>query len=232
MARVPYLNEDDLEEDDKVLLARPANIFRALVNSPKVLLLDEPLGALDLKLRQQMQVELRTLQRNLGITFVFVTHDQGEALSMSDRLAVFNAGRIEQIATPREINERPSTRFAAEFVGDANTLDTVAGSSAQMLIESGVPRGVFCLRPEKLRLQTVSELSDPSMITLTGKVVDAQFYGASVRRVVALADGSPLIVTTVRGSSPSSGGDELAEGTQVRVAWRASDMHALEGGLL
>ncbi|MDH3520539.1 MAG: ATP-binding cassette domain-containing protein, partial [Myxococcales bacterium] len=92
-------------------------LARALINRPRALLLDEPLGALDLKLRQQMQVELRSLQRALGITFIFVTHDQGEALSMSDRLAVFNAGRIEQIGTPREIYERPATRFAAEFVG-------------------------------------------------------------------------------------------------------------------
>ncbi len=118
-------------------------LARALVNRPSVLLLDEPLGALDLKLRQQMQVELRALQRTLGITFIFVTHDQGEALSMSDRLAVFNEGRIEQVGTPREIYERPSTRFAAEFVGDSNIVDRSG---------AGADGALFSLRPEKVRV--------------------------------------------------------------------------------
>ena len=97
-------------------------LARALVNQPKVLLLDEPLGALDLKLREQMQVELKTLQRNLGITFVFVTHDQGEALSMADRVAIFNDGKIVQVGTPEDIYERPQTRFVADFVGSSNVL--------------------------------------------------------------------------------------------------------------
>jgi putative spermidine/putrescine transport system ATP-binding protein len=122
-------------------------LARALVNRPSVLLLDEPLGALDLKLRQQMQIELRALQRTLGITFIFVTHDQGEALSMSDRLAVFSGGRIEQVGTPREIYEQPSTRFAAQFVGDSNIVERC---------DSDTPtheQGVFSLRPEKVHLR-------------------------------------------------------------------------------
>ena len=98
-------------------------LARALVNRPKVLLLDEPLGALDLKLREQMQVELKALQKQLGITFVFVTHDQGEALSMADRVAIFNEGKLVQVGTPRDVYERPQTRFVADFVGSSNVLD-------------------------------------------------------------------------------------------------------------
>ena len=171
-------------------------LARALVNRPRLLLLDEPLGALDLKLRQQMQVELRTLQRNLAITFVFVTHDQGEALSMSDRLAVFNEGRIEQVGTPKDVYEQPSTRFAAEFVGDSNVLDTLSGSRAELLSRCGVPRGVFSVRPEKLRLSHSKPVADPSRIAVLGEVVDVQFHGAGARCVLALADGSPMIATT------------------------------------
>ena len=107
-------------------------LARALVVKPKVLLLDEPLGALDLKLREQMQVELKALQREVGITFVFVTHDQGEALSMSDRVAVFNHGRIVQIGTPDEIYERPRTRFVADFVGGSNILEPASPSSSAL----------------------------------------------------------------------------------------------------
>ena len=118
-------------------------LARALVDRPKVLLLDEPLGALDLKLREQMQVELKALQQEVGITFVYVTHDQGEALSMSDRVAVFNQGRIVQIGTPTEVYERPSTRFVADFVGGSNVIEPVfpAGSASA---------AVYSLRPEKI----------------------------------------------------------------------------------
>ena len=106
-------------------------LARALVNKPKVLLLDEPLGALDLKLREQMQEELKTLQKSLGITFVFVTHDQGEALSMADRIAVFNDGKIQQLGTPEDIYKRPQTRFVADFVGSSNVLSSRAPGSAK-----------------------------------------------------------------------------------------------------
>ncbi len=202
-------------------------LARALINRPRLLLLDEPLGALDLKLRQQMQVELRTLQRNLGITFVFVTHDQGEALSMSDRLAVFNEGRIEQVAAPQDVYERPSTRFAAEFVGDSNVLDTLTGSSAELLSRCGVPRGVFSLRPEKLRLLTTQPATEASLIAVAGEVVDLQFHGASVRCVVALTDGSSMIATAARGGEAASGGEMSPRGARVWAAWRVADMHPL-----
>ncbi len=121
-------------------------LARALVNRPKVLLLDEPLGALDLKLREQMQVELKAIQREVGITFVFVTHDQEEALTMSDRIAVFNAGRIEQLGTPAEVYERPSTEFVAGFVGTSNLLRGEASLKVLGL------DGVFSVRPEKIRM--------------------------------------------------------------------------------
>ena len=129
-------------------------LARALVNRPKVLLLDEPLGALDLKLRQAMQLELKQIQRDVGITFVFVTHDQDEALTMSDRIAVFNDGRIEQVGTPEEVYERPATAFVAGFVGTSNLL---GGRGAESVI--GRP-GLFSIRPEKIRID--GELSEPA----------------------------------------------------------------------
>ena len=119
---------------------------RALVNHPKVLLLDEPLGALDLKLREEMQVELKTIQHDVGITFVFVTHDQGEALSMSNRIAVFNNGRIEQVGTPREIYDHPATAFVAGFVGISNVL---TAERSQQLLGVEEPHSI---RPERLRI--------------------------------------------------------------------------------
>lgn len=124
-------------------------IARALVNEPRVLLLDEPLGALDLKLREQMQLELKKLQQSLGITFIFVTHDQGEALSMSDRVAVFNNGRIEQVDSPRDLYMRPRTPFVAGFVGTSNVFD---GLMAEKLCGM---TGSFALRPEHIRLNTL-----------------------------------------------------------------------------
>ena len=119
---------------------------RALINRPKVLLLDEPLGALDLKLREEMQTELKAIQHEVGITFVFVTHDQGEALSMSDRVAVFNLGRIEQIGTPREIYELPATPFVAGFVGTSNVLD--AEQSRRLLGAATM----HSIRPERISI--------------------------------------------------------------------------------
>ena len=121
-------------------------LARALVNHPRVLLLDEPLGALDLKLREQMQIELKGIQRDVGITFIFVTHDQEEALTMSDRVAVFNEGAIEQVGTPADIYEKPATEFVAGFVGTTNLL---TGAAAQQVLGQG---GTFSLRPEKLHL--------------------------------------------------------------------------------
>jgi len=195
-------------------------LARALVNRPSVLLLDEPLGALDLKLRQQMQVELRSLQRTLGITFIFVTHDQGEALSMSDRLAVFNRGRVEQVGTPREIYERPSTRFAAEFVGDSNIVER------RGLDTPTHEQGVFSLRPEKVHLSTREPESGQNSIAVMGEVADVQFHGASVRYVASLPDGRSM--TAVAGNLGSSAVAPAVEpGTRVWLSWRSDDLHRL-----
>lgn len=169
-------------------------LARALVNRPRVLLLDEPLGALDLKLREQMQSELKSLQRKLGITFVYVTHDQGEALSMSDRVAVFNKGRIEQVDTPRNLYMRPATVFVANFVGTSNL---VSGAQAQAL--SGQPQP-FSIRPEHIHLAREPDRF-ASRICVAGKVEDVQYHGATSRVELRLDDGMALVVSVSNGQS-------------------------------
>uniref|UniRef100_UPI003D72C79C ABC transporter ATP-binding protein n=1 Tax=Streptomyces sp. 1222.5 TaxID=1881026 RepID=UPI003D72C79C len=155
-------------------------LARALVGRPRVLLLDEPLGALDLKLREQMQVELKAIQREVGITFVFVTHDQEEALTMSDRIAVFDQGRIAQVGTPAEIYERPATPFVASFVGTSNLLD---GESAHRIV--GSP-GTYNIRPEKIRvLKESAEADEPEHTTATGTVAEVVYLGDATRFLVA-----------------------------------------------
>lgn len=161
-------------------------LARALVNRPRVLLLDEPLGALDLKLREQMQGELKSLQRKLGITFVYVTHDQGEALSMSDRVAVFNEGHIEQIDTPRNLYTHPATVFVARFVGTSNVL-----SAAQAQQWAGIPRPVS-LRPEHVRLGPEA-IGNGNTICVSGRVTDVHYHGAGSRIDLMLSDGSRLV---------------------------------------
>ncbi len=155
-------------------------LARALVNRPKVLLLDEPLGALDLKLRREMQIELKQIQREVGITFVFVTHDQEEALTLSDRIAVFNNGRVEQVATPVELYERPTTSFVAGFVGTSNLL---AGEAAERVL--GTP-GTFSVRPEKIHLLPADgpQPEDPDVVTVPGTVADVVYLGSSTHSVV------------------------------------------------
>jgi putative spermidine/putrescine transport system ATP-binding protein len=153
-------------------------LARALVNRPAVLLLDEPLGALDLKLREQMQLELKELQREVGITFIFVTHDQEEALTMSDRIAVFNQGRIEQLGTPREIYENPTSAFVSEFVGQTNKI-TIEGQRLNV-------------RPEHITLSRSSSGSDRA---LSGTVTDLIFIGAMTRYRFKSSDGVSLIST-------------------------------------
>jgi putative spermidine/putrescine transport system ATP-binding protein len=149
-------------------------LARALVNKPRVLLLDEPLGALDLKLREQMQLELKTLHTKLGITFIYVTHDQNEALSMSDRIAVFNRGKIEQVDTPRNLYTIPSTSFVADFVGTSNVINSIL---AQQL--TGKPQP-FSIRPEHINLDA-NQLNRKhnDMIKVAGEVVDIQYHGAT-----------------------------------------------------
>lgn len=197
-------------------------LARALINQPRVLLLDEPLGALDLKLREEMQLELRALQRRLGITFVYVTHDQGEALSMSDRVAVFNAGRIEQLSTPQELYSRPRTAFVARFVGGANVIDSVLATRL-----FGEPRA-FALRAEDIDVLPAGTASTAdSMGQIMGvdaEVIDVQYHGASSRWQLRLDGGS--LLTATRGSDETS--LSRTPGSRVRLAWQRNDIVLLE----
>ncbi len=194
-------------------------LARALVNQPRVLLLDEPLGALDLKLREQMQSELKSLQRKLGITFVYVTHDQGEALSMSDRVAVFNQGRIEQVASPRELYARPRTVFVASFVGTANIIE---GALAARLASSERP---LALRPEHIRLGPpgAAEASSADELGVTGVVTDVQFHGPVSRVSVQAADA-----VFVFSMAADRAADAPECGREVRLLWRREHMVELE----
>lgn len=188
-------------------------LARALVNKPKVLLLDEPLGALDLKLREQMQEELKALQRQLGITFVFVTHDQGEALSMADRVAVFNEGRIAQVGPPEDIYFRPEVPFVAEFVGSSNLL---APALTQRLC--GVAQ-YATVRPEAVRL-TVN--GDAGGNAYAAKVTSTSFLGTSSRVVMDL-DGTRLTALLPKGV------DVPETGATVVPTWDADDLHIMDG---
>ncbi|WP_250564472.1 ABC transporter ATP-binding protein [Sphaerisporangium fuscum] len=188
-------------------------LARALVNRPRVLLLDEPLGALDLKLREEMQVELKEIQRQAGITFLFVTHDQEEALTMSDRVAVFNGGLVEQVGTPAEVYERPATPFVAGFVGTSNL---ISGEAARTVLGK---EGTFSVRPEKLRL--VLDLSAPvgdEEHSATGTVAEVVYAGAATRFVVDLDAGGRLIVLQ-QNLEVSSMDVTGLRGGRVRLAW-------------
>jgi putative spermidine/putrescine transport system ATP-binding protein len=172
-------------------------LARALINEPRVLLLDEPLGALDLRLREQMQTELKALQRRLGITFVYVTHDQGEALSMSDRVAVFRDGKVDQLDTPERLYGNPATTFVAEFIGGANLL---RGALAERLVGSPGP---FALRPERIRL------GEGEGVTVRGRVLDVSFHGATSRIAVATPEGD-RVTAAVTGARAAALNDEVA----------------------
>ncbi|WP_152974403.1 ABC transporter ATP-binding protein, partial [Pseudomonas asplenii] len=162
-------------------------LARALVNRPRVLLLDEPLGALDLKLREQMQSELKKLQRQLGITFIFVTHDQTEALSMSDRVAVFNKGRIEQVDSPRNLYMKPATAFVAEFVGTSNV---IRGELARQLGGSDLP---FSIRPEHVRF--AEGPAQGNEVEVSGVLHDIQYQGSATRFELKLDNGQSLNIS-------------------------------------
>ncbi|HFZ1136143.1 TPA: ABC transporter ATP-binding protein [Klebsiella aerogenes] len=192
-------------------------IARALVNQPRVLLLDEPLGALDLKLREQMQVELKKLQQSLGITFIFVTHDQGEALSMSDRVAVFNNGRIEQVDSPHDLYLRPKTAFVAGFVGTANVFTSEISQRLCGL------SGAWSLRPEHIRLNSGGD------IQVQGTVQAVQFQGASTRIELKLAAGDKLLVSQANVDGGAAVGTPQL-GQQVMACWSRSAMVSLENG--
>jgi putative spermidine/putrescine transport system ATP-binding protein len=187
-------------------------LARAIVNEPKVLLLDEPLGALDLKLRQEMQVELKRIQRSIGITFIYVTHDQEEALTMSDRLAVFHDGRIEQIGHPTDVYENPATEFVAGFVGTSNVIDT--------------PTGHGVLRPEKIDI--VPGNFAASATNATGIVRDVAYLGMVTRYRVEVTDGR--VMTAVRQNRSTGAGDDTVHvGSDVTLTWSFDDVSALPG---
>ena len=180
-------------------------LARAIVNRPKVLLLDEPLGALDLKLRQEMQIELKSIQREVGITFVYVTHDQEEALTMSDRLAVFNQGRIEQVGPPAEVYEHPQSEFIAGFIGVSNVLERDGRR--------------YTVRPEKINLLEDGEEPEPGLHVESGLVRDVQYVGPVTRYHVTLDRGGELQVLA---QNLEEGSSEVLEarGRRVRVGWR------------
>jgi putative spermidine/putrescine transport system ATP-binding protein len=198
-------------------------LARALVNRPRVLLLDEPLGALDLRLREEMQIELKQIQQQVGITFIYVTHDQGEALTMSDRLAVFNKGKIEQVGTPADVYEKPQTRFVAGFVGTSNLL---SGEVAKQVVGE---EGTFTVRPEKIRMAEPGDQVAPDEISALGHVVKVVYLGPDTRYLVGLDAGATLVVEQQNLATSSS--DALAlEGKGVRLAWKRLHNLPIGGG--
>ncbi|MEO7744651.1 MAG: ABC transporter ATP-binding protein [Actinomycetota bacterium] len=186
-------------------------LARALVNRPRVLLLDEPLGALDLKLREQMQVELKAIQRQVGITFVFVTHDQEEALTMSDRIAVFDGGRIEQLGSAADVYERPATPFVAGFVGTSNLL---SGRAAEQVLGRS---GTWSVRPEKIQLRLDDEPA-PGDRSTTGVVREVVYVGSATRFVVDLDVGTNLVALQQNVQTSSSDVDGY-RGRRVSLHW-------------
>jgi putative spermidine/putrescine transport system ATP-binding protein len=196
-------------------------LARALVNRPRVLLLDEPLGALDLKLREEMQIELKSIQQQVGITFIYVTHDQEEALTMSDRLAVFHRGRIEQVGPPADVYERPATAFVAGFVGTSNLLE---GEVARTIVGSA---GTFTVRPEKIRLATPDDPVAADESTALGRIRSVVYLGPDTRYVVSLDAGADLVVTQQNLTTSSM--DALdQEGRPVRLIWKRQHNFAIE----
>ncbi len=196
-------------------------LARALVNRPRVLLLDEPLGALDLKLREEMQIELKSIQARVGITFVYVTHDQEEALTMSDRIAVFHRGRIEQIGTPTEVYERPATPFVAGFVGTSNLL---TGAAAEAVIGQS---GSFTVRPEKIHVAAPDATVAPDETSALGVVSNVVYLGADTRYHVALEAAATEMVATEQNVEASLTEAYAAQGRTVRLVWKRRHVLAL-----
>jgi putative spermidine/putrescine transport system ATP-binding protein len=193
-------------------------LARALVGRPKVLLLDEPLGALDLKLREQMQVELKAIQREVGITFVIVTHDQDEALTLSDRLAVFNDGRIEQVGAAREVYENPANRFVADFVGTSNVLD---GEAAKALLGR---TGTFAVRPERILVLGPDDAPPAGMRSIEATVAEVVYSGPTTR--IAAHNSAGVALTATLLSADASG--DLTHGAPVVLAWPDSAVRDLD----
>ena len=192
-------------------------LARAIVNEPSVLLLDEPLGALDLKLRQEMQTELKAIQRRIGITFLYVTHDQEEAMAMSDRIAVMNAGVIEQVGTPKEIYELPASGFVASFIGTSN-----------VLVREG---RTFSLRPERLGLAPHASTPPEGLVGEAGTVSDVIYLGMITRYIVHLDAGDDLVVVRTNDTTTTSN-DVHRTGDRVVVTWRPRDAFELESALV
>jgi spermidine/putrescine transport system ATP-binding protein len=211
-------------------------LARALVNFPKVLLLDEPLGALDLKLRKGLQLELKQIQREVGITFVYVTHDQEEALTMSDQIAVMNLGRVEQVADPEQVYERPETTFVAGFIGVSNLMPATVEAGGGVHLDNGptVPAaedgfrpGERCqavVRPEKLHIGRVDERADGDLPSVEGTVESSVYLGTSTQIVVDLGDDVRMTVLHPNASEAERqrlpGG-----GARVRLSWHPDHMH-------
>jgi putative spermidine/putrescine transport system ATP-binding protein len=187
-------------------------LARAIVNHPQVLLLDEPLGALDLKLRQEMQSELKRIQQEVGITFVYVTHDQEEALTMSDRIAVFSQGRIDQIGSPADVYERPANEFVAAFVGISNLLDRDGRR--------------FTVRPEKITLLADGEQPGSGEHAERGTIREVQYAGSITRYTVELDQGGELVVVRQNASGPQPAGEE---GRSATVAWNPDQTFDIQG---
>lgn len=214
-------------------------LARALINEPSVLLLDEPLGALDLKLRKQMQFELKDLQQRVGITFIYVTHDQEEALTMSDRIAVLSDGETLQVADPVTIYERPATRFVAEFIGESNFIsgkvvaitgtnvkvmvgnENVYAESSNVILSKG-QQVILTVRPEKLNLVKPEEANG---IALSGTVQETLFLGTDTRFIVRLVSGECIVARLQNIGGKGLG--EFSPGEQVKVTWASQDVHAI-----
>lgn len=191
-------------------------LARALVNKPRILLLDEPLGALDLKLRQQMQIELKDIQREVGITFLFVTHDQEEALTLSDRIAVFNHGKIEQIGSPQDLYEKPQTAFVANFVGTSNLVE---GDSAERITGQ---RGSFSLRPEKIHLATPDAPTAADHSSIRGNIELVVYLGIYTRYTVRTETGDALLVVDQNRNMAT-----LPIGEPVQLTWAKSSINPI-----
>ncbi len=195
-------------------------LARALVGRPKVLLLDEPLGALDLKLREQMQVELKAIQRELGITFVIVTHDQDEALTLSDRLAVFNNGRIEQVGAGREVYENPANRFVADFVGTSNVLD---GPTAETLLGRG---GTYAIRPERIEVLDAGAQVPAGMHSAPARVAEVVYAGPVTRVAADTESGQRLTATLVSARARA----DISHNAPIVLAWHDDAVRTLTQG--
>jgi putative spermidine/putrescine transport system ATP-binding protein len=196
-------------------------LARSLVMRPKVLLLDEPLGALDLKLRQAMQIELKEIQQEVGLTFLYVTHDQEEALTMSDRLAVFDQGAVEQVGSPAEVYERPSTAFVAGFIGVSNVLE---GEAARRITGSD---HAFTVRPEKIAIVPLDAETDDRHCAATGRVREVVYLGAVTRYVVDLDVGGELVVMQQNLTTSSMEALQV-RGKAVRLRWDRSNNRPVE----